>query len=214
MKHSHPHRVTAASSSALRRDVRRSSTTKTIVPRTQVEEELQLAHVKLGNEVRQVAESCRRGTTQNCTGVARRVWTGLDRPEIRSGMAPQDTRAIACFKWWRGSLEQSPSHVGIGRRTLGVRPCDSGGPAPSRAGRSRIGPGVEMPRDDAPRSYRRAVRDRRGPGLVIHRAAIRNVCRVVSNRAGIVDERDASRLRFAGSHMAVPGRRQGDVRSN
>ena len=214
MKHSHPHRVTAASSPALRRDVRRSSTTKTIVPRTQVEEELQLAHVKLGNEVRQVSESCRRGTTQNCTGVARRVWTGLDRLEIRSGMVRQETREIVYSNRRRGSTEQRPSHVGIGRRALGVCSSDSGIAAPRDAGRSRIGPIVGMPCRDVPESYGRALRDRRGSGVVIHQAASRSICCAISNCAGITDECDAPRCRLTGSHAAVPGRRHGDVRSD
>ena len=42
------------------------------------------------------ADSRRRGTAQNCTGVARRVRTGLDRLEIRSGMVRHETHPISC----------------------------------------------------------------------------------------------------------------------
>jgi PAS domain S-box-containing protein len=184
-----------------------------VVPDTQVEEELRLAHARVRSEARraQLAAEEERGRIarelhdefgQALTGLKFDLaWFGM---KLTQSPAPTGgTDLLNKVQAMSGSVDALLESVRATAAALRPAILDDLGLVPALEGlattfQHRTG----------------ALCDRRGPGVVIHRAALRNVYRVVSNRAGIADECDAPRGRLSRMHAAVPGRRQRDVRSD
>ena len=175
-----------------------------VVPDTQVEEELRLANGRIRSEARRA----QRAAEEERRRIAR---------ELHDEFGQALTGLKFDLAWCGMTLTQSPAPTEIGDllnkvqvmsgsvdALLGSVRATAAALRPAMLDDLGLVPALEcLVTTFQHRTGARCTIDIGSEG-VIYGTSLRNVCCVVSNRAGIVDERDAPRCRLAGAYTAVP----------